>query len=98
MMKPADLPRRAGAQHIHSLPPEIITPFIGSFLTCGGVPGNIFTQLSELALKTALVALSGLKILGSTSVSGGSTGSLVEEVEHQHEAEGSQSPEQQQQV
>lgn len=67
--KAADLPRRAGAQHIRSVPPEMITPFIASFLTCEGVPGNIFTLLNELAANASLFALPGLTglTLGLTS-------------------------------
>lgn len=68
-MKPADLPRRAAAQ------PEMITPFIGSFLTRGGVTGNIFTQLKELALKTTACS-ARFKDSGLCVYVRGSTGSL----------------------
>ena len=75
-MKPADLPTRARAQHIHNPLPMMIMPFIGSFLTCGGVPGNIFTQLNDLALKTT-VCSARFKNIGLSVYVRGSTGSQL---------------------
>lgn len=51
MTKPGNLPRRTGAPHVQ---PEIIMSFIGSFMPCGGVFGNIFKHWYELALTASL--------------------------------------------
>lgn len=57
MTKPGNLPRRAGEPHVHSVRPDIITPFTGSFLPRGGVTGNIFEHQYELALTASLFSV-----------------------------------------